>query len=365
MTSEASMRRAGEVVIAGFGGTTAERFLEALRRGHRGGAILFRRNLPDLATSHALTTAIHRAFEASGQPGTALVAVDEEGGRVARLPAPFPRLPPMRRLGERGDVELTRAAARMVGRRLRALGFTLDFAPVADVDSNPANPIIGDRAFSSEPGAVGAHAVAFSRGLEDEGVLACGKHVPGHGDTDTDSHVALPVVRHDRARLEAVELAPFRALARAHVPSLMTAHVVVEALDPARPATLSPRVLRELVREHVGFDGLLVSDDLEMAAVAARHDPAESAVLAVAAGCDALLVCSDEDAADRVVLALAREAEANEAFSSRLDEARARCARARARVAPRPLASQGEALACVAEPDGAALLAALAAGQGA
>lgn len=362
MTTEASKRRAGEVVIAGFPDTVGERFLEAMRRGHRGGAILFRRNLPDLATTHALTSAIHRAFEASGQSGAALVAVDEEGGRVARLPAPFPRLPPMRRLGERGDTSLTRGAAGMVGRRLRALGFTLDFAPVADVDSNPDNPIIGDRSFSRDPGVVAAHAVAFAEGLFEAGVLACGKHVPGHGDTDTDSHVALPVVRHGLERLGSLELAPFRALARAGVASLMTAHVVVEALDAARPATLSPKVLRELVREHVGFGGLLVSDDLEMAAVAARHDPAESAVLAIAAGCDALLVCSDEDAADRVVLALAREAEESEAFRARLDEARERCAAARRSVPLRAHASLDEALACVAEPDAAALHAALAEG---
>src|SRR5690606_16845318 len=148
--------------------------------------------------------------------------------------------PPMAQLAGLNDLALTQRAGSLLGRQLAALGFTMDFAPVLDVNTNPNNPVIGDRAFGSEPDAVIAHALAFAHGLEGNGgVLACGKHFPGHGDTELDSHLALPTLRHDRARLDSVELAPFRA-ARGQLGALMTAHVVFDQLAPKIPATLAP-----------------------------------------------------------------------------------------------------------------------------
>jgi len=318
------MSLAGSVLVVGYGADPA-RVLERLKAGRRAGVILFRRNLPDLDAAIAQT----RAFAAARDGAPSIVAVDEEGGRVRRMPAPFPALGPMRALGALGDVELTRRVGSLLGRLLHAAGFTLDFAPVADVDSNPANPIIGDRSFSSDPAAAARHAVALACGLDDEGVGACGKHFPGHGDTDVDSHLALPVLRHDRERLDAVELVPFRALARSSCPGFMTAHVVCEALSPA-PATLAPAVATQLLRDELGYRGCLFSDDLEMRAVAERHPVEESAVLALAAGCDALLICSDEEAADRAEEAITREAEKSPAFATRLADASARVGALRA-----------------------------------
>ncbi len=316
---------AGALLVVGFDGTELPRTLmSALHEGRRAGVIFFRRNLPDLDTTGRLAHAVRRMIP-DGEPAP-LVAIDQEGGRVTRLPAPARALPAMRVLARAGGPALAERAACAVALDLRRLGINLDFAPVLDVDSNPANPVIGDRAFSAEPALVAAHGLAFARGLNAGGVLACGKHFPGHGDTDTDSHLALPILRHDRARLDAMELAPFREAARAAIDSLMSAHVVVTAIDPDVPATLSKRVCEDLLRRDLGYGGVLFSDDLEMKAVADARDVADNAVMAISAGCDALLVCKSEELADRAHAALVREIEASAAF-------RARCVEAASRVA--------------------------------
>jgi beta-N-acetylhexosaminidase len=247
----------------------------------------------------------------------------------------------MRRLAAEGDPDLVRRTARAVGRELAAIGFDLDFAPVLDVDTNPANPVIGDRAFGTSADAVSRLAIPFALGLQDAGVLACGKHFPGHGDTHLDSHLALPTVAHDRARLDEVELPPFAAAARAGVRTMMTAHVVCTALDANVPATLSRRALEDVLRGELGFEGVLFSDDLEMKAVADRAPVEQTAVEAIAAGCDVLLVCRDEDAQDRCHAALVREAERSPAFLARCAEAAERALAARRAVPPTPAATLG------------------------
>lgn len=334
----------GQLVVGGFAGPDlSDRTARSLAEGRRGGAILFRRNLPDLATAARLCARIREASSPELPP---FIGVDQEGGRVTRLPAPALSLPPMRLLGSFADLALVRRAARAVGAELAALGFNLDFAPVLDVDSNPANPIIGDRAFGSDARSVMRNGVAFLQGLQEANVLACGKHFPGHGDTSVDSHLALPVVTHDRERFERVELPPFRAACGAGIASLMTAHIVCESVDPTVPATLSRAICGSWLRAEMGFDGVLFSDDLEMKAIAARWPVEEAAVEAVWAGCDALLVCSDEDAQDRAHEALVRRAERDARFRERCTEAAARCLRARRLCPPRPLGS-AEALAAV------------------
>jgi len=323
--------RPGELVIGGFDGTDLPaRFAAALRDGRRGGAILFKRNVRGGPTQvAALGRAVHAACP---QP---LLGVDQEGGRVARLQAPCLEVPPMRTVASWGDGSLAERIAHAVGLELAALGFTIDFAPVLDVNTCPQNPVIGDRAFGDDASTCARFGAAWIRGLQASGLLACGKHFPGHGDTTKDSHLDLPVVDLDRERIARVELAPFRAAVDAGVASLMTAHVVYSALDSDLPGTLSPAVCTTL-REQIGFRGLLVSDDLEMRAVAARWSIEEAAVLAVAAGCDALLVCENEDKQERAVDALEREAARSPAFRARCDDAIARARAARGRTATRP-----------------------------
>jgi len=337
----------GELVVVGLAGpelsTSEER---ALERGERGGVVLFKRNVPPGASGLLSVASLTRAVAtaASRAPGVdepVLVAIDQEGGRVMRIGPPALALPPMRKIGDLGDVDLTERLAEAQARELAALGITMSFAPVADVHTRPENPVIGDRAFGVTPETVARFAGAWARGLQRGGVLSCAKHFPGHGDTLLDSHLALPRVDRPRDELEKIEIAPFRALAREPaIASMMTAHVVYPALDPDRPATLSRAISTDLLRGTLRFEGVLFSDDLEMKAI--QCSAGEAAVLAVAAGCDALLVCSREDLAGEVHGALVREAESSPAFRARCEEAFDRFVAMRRRAAPRPIVDAAE-----------------------
>lgn len=325
--------RGGEIVIGGFPGTSLPpAFERALAEGRRGGAILFKGNVEGGPRQVA---ALARSIHAASPDLAPLLCVDQEGGRVARVRAPLLEVPPMREVASWGDVALAQRIARAAGGELAALGFTVDFAPVLDVNTCAANPVIGDRAFGADPETCATFGTAWIRGLQSAGLLACGKHFPGHGDTTKDSHLDLPVVDLPASRIEHVELAPFRAAVAADVAMLMTAHVVYTAYDP-RPATLVPSIATGL-RGAIGFGGVLVSDDLEMRAIAARWSIEDAAVLAVAAGCDALLVCWNDALEERAVVAIEREAERSPAFRARCEQAIARLRAARARVAARPL----------------------------
>ena len=280
----------GQLLFAGFESTEVPPQLRSwIRSGRVGGAVLFRRNLESAEQARRLVAELHGL---APPEAPLVVAVDEEGGRVQRLREWLTRWPPMRRVAAHGDPALTAELGRALGRELADLGIDLDFAPVVDVDTNPANPVIGDRSFARDPDTVARHACAFLTALQAEGVGACAKHFPGHGDASVDSHLALPVLPHDLPRLRAVELPPFRAAIAAGVASVMTAHVLLPALDPREPATLSAAALG-LLRGELGYAGLVFSDDLDMQAVAARHAPGELARLALAAGVDVLLACRD------------------------------------------------------------------------
>jgi beta-N-acetylhexosaminidase len=306
-----------------------------------GGAILFTRNIvnggDDPAQIASLNAAIARAVSDSKIPP--LISIDQEGGRVARIKKNIVELPSAMKLGEESDGAIEKKAARL-GRGLAALGFSMDYAPVLDVHTNPENPVIGDRAFATNPERAARGAIAFARGLRSAGVAPCGKHFPGHGDTRTDSHVELPRVSHDRTRLDAIEIFPFVRAAR-EVPAMMSAHVVYDALDE-KPATLSKSILVDLLRREIGFEGVLISDDLEMRAVADTFGAGDAAVLAIEAGCDALLVCSKEDAQVAAFEALVRRAESDATFRARCEEASARSIALRRAFVPRPL--EGDAL---------------------
>ena len=350
-------RLAGHVLVVGFEGTSAPPWvLQAADLGRIAGVILFKRNVVDVRQTAELLRQIEKPFD---EPP--LFAVDQEGGRVARMSAPVITLPPMRTLGAIDDPELTEKTGRLLGEQLQAIGFTCNFSPVLDVDTNPENPVIGDRSFGSSAETVIRHAIPFGRGLAGAGLLACGKHFPGHGDTVLDSHLALPRLSHSPGRLEAVELAPFRA-ACGELESLMTAHVVFEALDAERPATLSPPVITGLLRGRLGYQGLIVSDDLEMAAVREGWGVGESARLAVAAGCDALLVCSKEEWVDEARDALVSAAKHDTGFRVRLEEAAERTRRVRAAHPPRPAADPDSRVTALLEERGRELESVLASG---
>jgi beta-N-acetylhexosaminidase len=271
--------------------------------------------------------------EGSSPEAPLLVSADQEGGLVQRVRRPLTEWPDMLSVGSAGDPARTQAVGRALGDELAALGIGWDLAPVLDVHTNPANPVIGNRAFGRTPAEVITHALAFWRGLRAAGVLGCGKHFPGHGDTRTDSHHELPVVAHDLARLHAIELAPFAAAAAAGAEAIMTAHVMFPAVDPQRPATLSQPILTGLLRGTLGFRGLIVSDDLGMKAVADRYPIEELVVESLLAGVDHFLI--REPAARQVAAweALVRAAEARSEVRARVEESAQRYAAMKALAA--------------------------------
>ena len=297
----------GQLLFAGFEGLELpEDLARLIATGRVGGAVLFARNIGDPAQVRKLNAALHAC---APDDAPLLIAIDQEGGRVQRLRDPWTQWPPMQRVGENNDPEMTAAVARALAVELLDLGIGLDFAPCVDVDTNPANPIIGDRSFGSEPTRVAAHAAHFIRAMQDAGVASCAKHFPGHGDTACDSHFELPRLDHDLARLHAVELAPFASAIEAGVASIMTAHVLFPALDANRPATLSPDVMA-ILREELAYDGVVFSDDLEMKAVADHHSPKALVDGCLEADVDSLLVCKDPGLREEVLRGLERAPDA-------------------------------------------------------
>ncbi len=319
MTSDL-YRRCARLFMVGFPGTDLAPDFHGLIRDGVYGAILFKRNVGTPAETADLC---RRIKEAANRPF--ILSVDQEGGRVARLRGgPFTSLPPMREIGKTGDEALAERVGRLLALELRALGFDWDFAPVLDVDTNPKNPVIGDRSFHHSPERVARMGVALARGLELGGVASCGKHFPGHGDTLQDSHHELPRLPHDLKRLREVELVPFAAYAKAGLASLMTAHVIFDAVDPGVPATMSHKAQTGLLRGELGYDGVLVSDDLEMKAIADNYQVEEAAVQCVLAGVDLMRVCHRADRQRAAIEALVKAVESGRVPKARIDEAHRR-----------------------------------------
>ena len=275
-------------MVAGFDGCTVPAELRALaREWGLGGVILFARNVeaPEQVAELAFD------LQALADDAPLWVSVDQEGGRVARLRAPFTEWPPMAALGRHVDPSLVRRFAAALADELGAVGITLDFAPVLDVRHAEADPVIGDRALSSDPVEVGRLGRVIVETLQRHGVAACGKHFPGHGDARVDSHVELPVIEHPPEQVREQDLEPFREAIAANVAAVMTAHVLYPALDDTRPATLSGAIVRDMLRGELGHTGLIVTDDLHMGAMTRSRSVERAAVAALQAGCDTLLVC--------------------------------------------------------------------------
>jgi beta-N-acetylhexosaminidase len=322
-------RDIGQLLIGSLPGTTLTPEIRSLAREFSlGGVILFARNIEAPEQVAELSQDVQQL--ASEVP--LWMSVDQEGGRVARLKKPFTEWPPMAVLGRSGDSALAGRFAAALAAELRAVGITLDYAPVLDIHTNPRNPVIGDRALAEDAEAVARLGAAIVRGLQDNGVAACGKHFPGHGDTSVDSHLDLPLVEHSPDRIRRVECVPFREAIRAQVAFIMTAHVLVPSFDEEKPATLSPRIVQALLREELGFEGVILSDDLEMQAVARSYTVPDAAVEAIAAGCDGVLICSgDVDVQAAALEALVYAVERDRVPFRRLEDAVRRQRQAKAR----------------------------------
>ncbi|WP_227378655.1 beta-N-acetylhexosaminidase [Haladaptatus halobius] len=312
--------KVGQLFVAGFNGTTPTVEIEELVSERAlGGIIYFSRNVESPQQLRTLSRTLQGFVPDDGPP--LLVTVDQEGGRVARL-SWGTELPSAMALGATDDPALAASAGEAVGRELRTLGVDVDLAPVLDVNNNPDNPVIGARSFGERPDRVSELGAAFAAGLQSGGVVACGKHFPGHGDTAVDSHLDLPVIDHDRERLDRVELRPFRRAVGAGIDAIMTTHVAfpIIAEDAERPATLSRRVVTGLLREELGFDGLVLTDCMEMDAIADGVGTVEGCVRAVEAGCDLVCVSHTPRVQRAAVDAVVAAVESGRISESRIDE---------------------------------------------
>jgi beta-N-acetylhexosaminidase len=340
-------RHVGQLAIVGFDGYDVPAEVKSLARElDLGGVIFFARNIE----SPEQVADLSRQSQALASGLPLWVSVDQEGGRVARLKRPFTEWPPMITLGRAGAAESDRLAGRFaaaLAAELHAVGISLDYTPVLDVHTNPKNPVIGDRALAERAEDVARLGSVIIRTLQNAGIAACGKHFPGHGDTSTDSHHELPLLEHPPDRLEAVELVPFKAAIDAGVASIMTAHILIPALDEENPATLSPSIVDGLLKQTLGYRGLVLSDDLEMKAISGRYGHSDATIRAIAAGCDAVLMCAPKAEEQTAALeAVIYAVEQGRLPLKRVEDAmkRHRLVKERFLGSPRPLPASGAAL---------------------
>ena len=319
----------GQMFMVGLKGealTQEER--SAIRSYRFGGFILFSHNCREPAQLARLC----RSVWETGTVHPPFIAIDQEGGRVHRLPPPFTHFPAAGSIRRRNHPDLAYKVGRATAAELTLVGINLNFAPVLDVDSNPNNPVIGDRSFGCEPEEVIRFAQPWMQGLRDGGIIPCAKHFPGHGDTDKDSHCDLPVVEKPLAELKRVELPPFVRACTDGIESLMTAHVLFRSLDGARPATLSQAIIGGLLRQELGYDGVVYSDDMEMKAISDNYGLEESALLAVRAGIDMLVYGHELARAVDAFELLYSEAERDPLLLSRVEQSHGRIAKLKQRV---------------------------------
>jgi len=319
---------AGAVLCVGVPGPTlAGRERAMLEEMKPGAVVLFARNISTLGETRRLVEEIRGA---AGGDDPALVCVDQEGGRVLRLRFAQHAMPSMLALGATADPDLAERAGARLANELRSIGANVDFAPVLDIANASGTSVVGTRSFGADPGLVAQLGAAFVRGMQAAGVVATVKHFPGHGATELDSHLALPASTVDAVTLRARELVPFAAAFRAGARAVMTAHIVVPALDAQRPATLSPRILQTLLRDELGFEGVCFTDCLEMQAIAGHAGTAAGAVAALGAGADIALISHDLDLAVTARDAIAAAVDAGALPLARLREAARRAGSLRA-----------------------------------
>lgn len=311
--------KVGQLLVIGVKGTSFSRKMDNLVRNyHVGGVIVMGQNITTTPQMLELINAIKEANESNKNP--LFLSVDEEGGRVSRLPAGIAKLPTSAQIGKLNDESLSYRAGAYLAEVLNEFGYNMNFAPVLDVNSNPKNPVIGDRSFGSDSNQVAKIGIATMHGMMDNGIIPVVKHFPGHGDTIVDSHKALPKVETTMERLLSIELVPFQKAIDEGVDAVMVAHILFPVLDPNYPSSLSKAVITELLRKEMQFEGVIITDDLSMGAIANGYTIPEAAVQSFIAGSDLLLVVRDYDDQINTFNALLTAIEAGEITEERLNE---------------------------------------------
>ncbi|RIX53990.1 beta-N-acetylhexosaminidase [Paenibacillus nanensis] len=309
----------GQLVIVGLDGYSMnDDTLQMIEQYKVGGFILFKNNIDTAEQTVSLLNQLKEANKKNAVP--LWLSVDQEGGRVSRLSSMFSNTPSAGEIGAADDLTYTRNIGRAIGNELHALGFNMDFAPVMDINSNPKNPVIGDRSFGSTPEAVMKHGIETMYGINSQGVAAVIKHFPGHGDTSVDSHYDLPLVNKTRQELEQFELQPFIEAINQDVDAIMVAHLLMMQIDDKQPASISSSVINGLLRDQLGYDGVVITDDMTMGALLNTNKIGDAAVRSILAGTDIVLVSHQTELRLEVIHSLKAAVESNTLNEQRIDE---------------------------------------------
>lgn len=297
----------GQLVMAGVDGYQIDDNARQLIDKYQvGGYILLKQNIKNAGQMLALINSLKKANSGNNIP--LFLAIDEEGGRISRLPAEFKKIPTNKRIGMINNSQLSYQVGGILGEELKIFGLNMDFAPVLDINSNPKNPVIGDRAFGTEAGVVTKLGLPTMKGIQSQNIISVVKHFPGHGDTAVDSHVGLPRVDNDLKRLTSFELQPFAEAVKNKVDGIMIAHILLPKIDPDNPASFSQTIISDILRKNMNYDGVVITDDLTMGAIIDNYDIGEAAVKSINAGTDIVLVCHGFDKEEQVIKAITQAA---------------------------------------------------------
>ncbi|WP_338630304.1 beta-N-acetylhexosaminidase [Clostridium baratii] len=310
----------GQLVVSGFYGTTLdENILKLIKEDKISGVILFNRNVKDSSTLLSLNNSLKESNKNNKLP--LFISVDEEGGLVTRMPKDIKRLPTNKYIGSLNNKDLSYKVGEILGEQLSYFGFNMNFAPVLDINSNPNNPVIEDRSFGNNKDTVAILGTSTMKGIQSKNIISVVKHFPGHGDTSVDSHVNLPVVNYDINRLKSFEFVPFKTAIQNGADAIMVGHILLPKIDSKYPSSMSYEIVTNILRKDLGFNGLVVSDDMTMGAITKNYSIEEASIKAINAGVDLLLVCQKYENTENVLKAL-KEAVLNETISKeRLDNA--------------------------------------------
>lgn len=311
--------KVGQLVIAGIDGyTNDEHSSDLIEKYKVSGFILLGQNIKDTNQTLALINSLKASNSKNKTP--LFFGIDEEGGRISRLPIEFTKLPTNKVIGQKNNSTLSFNIGSLLGEELKAFGLNMDFAPVLDINSNPNNPVIGDRAFGTNALIVSKLGIATMKGIQAQNIISGVKHFPGHGDTSVDSHIGLPVVNNDLNRLKSFELLPFSKAIQNGADVVMVAHILLHKIDKVNPASFSKAVITDVLRNYLKYDGVVITDDMTMGAVVQNYDIGQAAVKSLNAGTDIILVCHDFDKETAVIEAIYKAVADNVISEKSIDE---------------------------------------------
>lgn len=311
--------KVGQLVIAGIDGYEIDAGArELVDEYHVGGFILLKKNVRDADQMLSLINSLKETN--AGYKIPLFLSIDEEGGRISRMPEEFSQIPTSKKIGDQNNSELAYRIGRILGEELKLFGLNMNFAPVLDINSNPDNPVIGDRAFGNNADIVTKLGIETMKGLQAENIISAVKHFPGHGDTSVDSHVGLPTVNNDLDRLESIELLPFSEAIKNKVDVVMIAHILLPKIDADHPSTFSKTIISDILRKKLNFDGVVITDDMTMGAITNNYDIGEASVKSINAGSDIILVCHDYEKEKAVLQSLQNAAKTGAIPQERIDE---------------------------------------------